>query len=201
MAASIESVSRSPVARILISTLPSATARGPGDHLDRQADQVGGRELGAGALVGIVVKHLEPGILERALELLACRVTGGIPGLHVDQPDVERRHALRPDDAVVVMRGLDDGAEQPRRPDAVGTHRDEMLLAVGALHIGVHRLGILGAEMEDVADLDAAGGNAGVLAEPVPGLARPVFLFHDLVGRSKGVVHFSTMAATAASSS
>ena len=34
---------------------------------------------------------------------------------------------LRPDDAGIVMRGLDDGADEPRHADAIGAHlhRDE----------------------------------------------------------------------------
>ncbi len=38
----------------------------------------------------------------------------------------------------------------------MGTHVNGDLLAVGALHGGAHGLGIFGAEIEDLTDLDAA---------------------------------------------
>ena len=47
-------------------------------------------------------------------------------------------------------------ATSAARADAVGAHMDRMLDAVGAGDHRLHRLGILGAEIEDVADLDAA---------------------------------------------
>ena len=41
--------------------------------------------------------------------------------------------------------------------DAVRAHRDDLLLAVLVEHVETERLGVLAAELEDVADLDAAG--------------------------------------------
>jgi hypothetical protein len=57
-----------------------------GNHLDRQADQVGGRELGAGALVGIIVKHLEPGILERVSSFSLAASQAASPGFMLISP-------------------------------------------------------------------------------------------------------------------
>ena len=54
-------------------------------------------------------------------------------------------------------------ADQPRNADAVGAHVDELLGAVRPRDLGAHRLGILGAEIEDVADLDAARRDAPIL--------------------------------------
>ena len=47
-------------------------------------------------------------------------------------------------------------AIKPRRADAVGAHVDRFLDAVRAADHGLHRLGVFGAEIEDVPDLDAA---------------------------------------------
>jgi hypothetical protein len=48
------------------------------DDLPRYADQVGGRELAAGAAVGVVVEHVEPGCFMRRVELLAQPVAVGV---------------------------------------------------------------------------------------------------------------------------
>ena len=68
---------------------------------------------------------------------------------------MEGRHAVRPEDAGVVVEGLDDGADQARDADAVRPHVDGHLAAVGVGDHGVHGLGVLVSEIEDVADLDA----------------------------------------------
>ena len=54
-----ERFSRLPSARFLISILAGGEPLGTDDNLVRHADQVGGRELGARALVEIVVEHVD----------------------------------------------------------------------------------------------------------------------------------------------
>ena len=54
-------------------------------------------------------------------------------------------------------RLLGDRRDRARDADAVGAHRDRDQLAVLVQHLQVERLGVLAAELEDVADLDAAG--------------------------------------------
>ena len=69
-----------------------------------------------------------------------------------------RSDAHRPHDAVLVVVLLDDGGERARDAHAVAAH-DERLL--GAVLVGegrAHGLGVLRAELEDLRDLDAAGG-------------------------------------------
>ena len=63
---------------------------------------------------------------------------------------------VRPLDTGLVMRGLDDGGDQARDADAVGAAVDRPLDAVGPGDHRLHRHGVLGAEVEDLADLDAA---------------------------------------------
>ncbi len=59
-----------------------------------------------------------------------------------------------------VVARLDDGADQPRHADPVGAHLHRDHAPVRPLHPAPHGLGILGAEEENVADLDAARGDA-----------------------------------------
>ena len=45
--------------------------------------------------------------------LRIVQVRGGVADLEVDEPDLEGRHRVRPDDAGLVVAGLDDRAQQP----------------------------------------------------------------------------------------
>ena len=98
-----------------------------------------------------------PGLFERAIESLAGRVGSRVAELQIDDADPERRHRLRPYDAGIVVTGLDDGADQARDADAIGAALDRPLDAIRPGDQRLHRLGIFVAEIEDLADLDAAG--------------------------------------------
>src|SRR5580692_259208 len=125
-------------------------------NLPGNTDQVGGGELGAGALVGVVVQYFDAPGGELAIKLFARSIGVGRALLQIEDRRPERRHRFRPFDAGVVVAGLDDRADQPRYSDAVGTAMDRDLRAIGARDQGLHRIGIFGAEVEDLADLDAA---------------------------------------------
>ncbi len=56
---------------------------------------------------------------------------------------------------------LGDHGHEPRHADAVRSHRRAHRLAVLVEHIDGERVGVLAAELEDVADLDATGGHQG----------------------------------------
>ena len=71
-------------------------------------------------------------------------------------PTPEGRHLLRPDDSGVIMIGLDQGADEAGDADAIGTAHERPLDAVGPGDQRPHRLRIFVAEIEDLADLDAA---------------------------------------------
>ena len=73
-----------------------------------------------------------------------------------DQRHLERGNGLRPDDAVVVVVLLNGGGDHPADADAVAAHGHHHGATVVVQHGGVERLGVLGAELEDVAHLDAA---------------------------------------------
>ena len=104
---------------ILELDLASCDSPWASDHLDRNADQIGSREFRAGAIVGVVVEHILAGVLQSGVETLAGRIAGLVAGLHVDDNGVKGRDRSRPDDSVLVMRGLDDGGNKARRADAV----------------------------------------------------------------------------------
>src|SRR5437764_9510487 len=128
----------------------------PDQNLPGDTDQVGGRELRAGALVGIVIEHIDALGLKFAIELFAGAIDGRVALLQVQNHSGERRHGLRPFDACIVVAGVDDSADQTRDADAVGTAMDRHVDAIGAGDQRLHRIGIFGAEIEDLADLDAA---------------------------------------------
>src|SRR6202030_1348466 len=77
--------------------------------------------------------------------------------LQVQDRRLERGHRFRPFDAGLVMTGLDDGTNQTRDADAIGAAMDRRLGAVRTRDRGLHRIRILGAEVEDLAYLDAPG--------------------------------------------
>ena len=63
---------------------------------------------------------------------------------------------------VVVL--LHDGSERARHAHAVATHDKRLLLAVLVHKGGTHGLGVLGAQLEDLGDLDAASGRERLAA-------------------------------------
>ncbi|MPL93332.1 hypothetical protein SDC9_39458 [bioreactor metagenome] len=142
------------------------TARADGDA-PGQADQVHGGELGAGTFLAVVVKRVEPLRLQRGIERLAGGVGRHIALLQVDEADVEGRHALGPDDALLVVVRLDQRADQAADADAVAAHLDRHLGAVGGGDSGAHRFGIFRAEVEDLPDLDAAADAAPLFRDLV----------------------------------
>src|SRR5262249_30804216 len=69
---------------------------------------------------------------------------------------VERRHRRRPPQPQLVVELFGDHGHQARHADAVRTHGQPYRLAVLAEHVRGERVGVLAAELEDVADLEAA---------------------------------------------
>ena len=72
-----------------------------------------------------------------------------------DEMDVGRGDLTWPAQPELVEGLLGDGRDRPGHPDAVGAHGDDDLLAVLVEHFEIKRLGVLAAELEDMADLDA----------------------------------------------
>ena len=66
-----------------------------------------------------------------------------------------RRNSNRPDYALFVIVLLDGGGQQPPHADAVGAHDYWVRSAFFIEEVGPEALGELGAELEDVPNLDA----------------------------------------------
>ncbi len=128
------------------------------DHDDRgHADQLGVLELHARRdLHAVVVQHRQAlgGQVDRELgrRVVDRRVLAGRDDVHVG-----RRDLARPDQAELVVGVLRDGRDRARDTDAVGAHGDRDELAVLVEHLEAEGVGVLAAEREDVAHLDAAG--------------------------------------------
>ena len=103
---------RSPDLRSLTSTSPLFRPFGPTISWNGRPIRSMVANLPPGALVGVVVEHRDAGLLELAVEVGARRVGILVARLEVDQPHLERRHRHRPDDARLVVAGLDDGRRQ-----------------------------------------------------------------------------------------
>ena len=75
-----------------------------------------------------------------------------------------RSDSHRPDGAVIIMVSLAYGSGKSAYADAIAAH-DRSLSAAVLVKVGhAHALGVLGSELEYVADLDAAGYFYRVLA-------------------------------------
>ena len=88
-----------------------------------------------------------------------CLGTRARFGILVGDHDVhvERRNRCRPAQPELVVLLLGDHCDQSRHPDAVGPHGQPHRLAVLAKYVDGECVGVFAAQLEDVADLDAAG--------------------------------------------
>src|SRR3989344_807239 len=133
----------------------------------RNADEVKVGEHHTRAFVAIVEQYLKAGGGEVNVELVHSLAHGGgfvITDGH--QRDVEWGDCIRPDDAVGVVILFDRSRNHARHADTVATHGHDHALAGLVETGGVHGLAVLGAELEDMADLDAAADRerAGAVA-------------------------------------
>jgi hypothetical protein len=130
------------------------------------AHQVGVGELDAGALGPVVVEAVGG---ERGVQPVAQGVASAVALLEVQHGGSEGRDGIRPADAGLVVVGFDQRADQAGHADAVAAHLGRHQGAVRAGHLEVHRGAVFRAEVEDVADLDASGGDATLFRDRAPG--------------------------------
>src|SRR5580704_10445561 len=123
---------------------------------ERDADQLGIAELHARPDRPVVHDDVDSGVAQGRVDLLPRLGHRGVVLLGDHHHHLERGHRDRPDDALGVVVDLDDGGHGAFDADAVAAHDRPDRLAVRAGHPDLHGLGVLGAELEDVADLDAA---------------------------------------------
>ena len=58
---------------------------------------------------------------------------------------LERCHAVRPDDAIVVVVLLDGGCHDSAYPNAIAAHGYRDIFTVFVQHLGIHGLAVFGA--------------------------------------------------------
>jgi hypothetical protein len=102
------------------------------------------------------MQDVQSGVFKLRDEIGADLARRRIANLEIGDADVKWRDGFGPDHAIVVMARLDDRGDETRRADAVGPHLHHDLLAVRPVDHGLHRLGIFGSEVENMADFDAA---------------------------------------------
>src|SRR6266851_5361230 len=134
----------------------------PDDELIWHADQIHRREFCAGRFVAIVVQDFDTGVEQLGVEVVGGAAAARVTRTQIDQTDTEGCDALRPDNAGIVVVGLDQRAYKARNADAVGAHFERHRLAVGTRHESAHRPRIFVAEIEDLADLDASPADDSV---------------------------------------
>src|SRR5262249_2314716 len=120
---------------------------------ERYAYQVGVVEFNAGAFVSIPDQPPNPGQRDFLINLLP---NGGlIRVFDIDRGNhyMEWRNRSGPYDPRLVVVQLDGSDQHSLNSNAVATHDDGGLCAIGRQHGCVHRLGVFGAQFEYVADL------------------------------------------------
>ena len=147
------------------------------------AHQVGVVEFDAGAIRAVVVKGLAG---QLTIQVVAQRVARRIAIFQVQNRGFERRDGVGPDDAGVVMAGLDRRTDQTRNADAVAAHFRVEHFAVRPRHRGVHCFGVFGAEIEDVPNLDPAPLATACLRNLSPFRRIVLFVRGGVAGRDVG---------------
>ena len=115
---------------------------------------------------------------------------------------MERRDPFGPDNAIIVMVRLDQCADQSGYTNPVAAHMDGHIVALCILNHSVHRLGILGPEIENLANFNASRNAAAFLWDLIEHrlimgfigarIERCEFIQHALTGRAIIIVNFTT---------
>ena len=114
--------------------------------------------------MAVVVQHRQARRLQAFVEFVACRNDVGDVGVQGDELDVVGSYGTREHDAVVVVVLLDSGRQKALDADAVAAHDDRVTPAVLIRVVSLESLAEVCAQLEDVADLDAAHLGQGASA-------------------------------------
>ena len=126
------------------------------------ADEVGIVELDARTLVAVVKGDAQPRGVQLLHDPLRNREHRVIAHGERDHDDLGGRDGHGPDDAVLVVVLLDDGRERARDAHAVAAHDEGLLGAVLVHEQRAHGLGVLGPELEDLAQMIKTGALCGL---------------------------------------
>ena len=88
---------------------------------------------------------------------------------------MKRRHRPWPNNAVLIVTGFNNAANQTRDANAVRAAMHRRVFAIGASHLRVHRGGIFLPEVENMPHFNAARGE--------------LFLGWHLLGEHRAIVH------------
>src|SRR5712691_5126838 len=127
----------------------------PDGNAKRNADQIGILEFDARTLIAIIEKSIDPGVQQLAVDILRGRADI-VFAADLRDENFERRDRHRPDDARIIVTQLDRGGHGASDSEAVAAHDHRLSLSAFVEIRAVHRIGVLRAELENVADLDAA---------------------------------------------
>ena len=94
------------------------------DNSNRDADQVGVFEFETGAMISIVHQHVDTGRHQFIINVICCGHDIFVFDVQRDQFHGVRCDGKRPDNAVVVVTGFDDGRDNSSDSDAVAAHDD-----------------------------------------------------------------------------
>ena len=141
-------------------------------HPPGDAQQVGVLELDTGPLIAVIEQGIEAGVQQAGVELFAQLALAGLleVGNHHDHLKGGNRHG--PTDAIAVVVLFHGGLGQARDANAVAAHRQGFLGSAFVGEAGAEGFGILAAQLENVAHLDAAGGREGLLGIVEAAIAR-----------------------------
>lgn len=154
-------LARSTVLELNGAILKAALAQ---NHLIREAHEVVIGKLKARTLIAIVDDDLDTLGTQAINNLLADGSALFLLGIKRNHRDLVRGNGDRPDDTVLVVVLLHDGSKRAGHAHAVATHDKRLLLAVLVHKGGAHGLGILGTQLEDLRDLDAASSRERLAA-------------------------------------
>ena len=84
----------------------------PGDELPGQTNQVHICELCACPLLAIIVKDFNAGIAKFRVQFIASRVARLVPSSQINEPNLEGRYRIRPDDTLVVVARFNNCTNQ-----------------------------------------------------------------------------------------
>ncbi|CCJ85275.1 hypothetical protein BN133_1652 [Cronobacter dublinensis 582] len=123
----------------------------------RNTDELHVGEHDARTLFTVIHQHVDAFGAKLSVEFLGKLLYAeGFVHVHRQNRDLERRDSVRPDDTAIVMVLLDSRSHHARHADAVAAHGQDLVAAIFALNGRFQRVGVFGAQLEDVAHFDAA---------------------------------------------
>ena len=123
----------------------------------RHANEFPVRKHGAGAFVAVVQHHVHTSCQQLRIQRVGCGFDiGEAVGTDGAQHHGKWRQRVRPNNTARIVVLLNRRGGKARDTDAVAAHFHRLGLTVHIQERRVHGLAVLGAQIEDVADLNAA---------------------------------------------